>query len=316
MANERSIVINLTDDADRLEGTTVDFVVKAVLDANGNESNPIHWTAYVKQNQLLWQGDNEVALEQQNGESTTFEATIVNESGKSENWTLSGLPTWLTASATSGTLTAQTKKTITFTVAESTAIGKYEQTIYLTGNNNIAEPLTLNLKVKGEEPGWTVNTGGYQFTMSIVGQLQFQGKLSTDEDDIVAAFNEAGECVGVARPEYESAFDSYFTMMTVYGNNDGELITFKAYDASTGKTYPVVETANDVYFEKDSRLGKLASPFVWNVTDKIEQVIDLKEGWNWMSLYVTPDDMSSCKRDERCPRHPEHHQRPDKHVRV
>ena len=297
VANERTIVINLTDltDApDLLEGTTVNFTVRNVFDTNGNESLPVLWTAYVKQNQLLWEGETEVTLEQQSGESTTFEATIVNESGNSENWTLSGLPTWLTASATSGTLTAKSKKTITFTVAESKAIGKYEQTIYLTGNNNISEPLTINLKVKGEEPGWAVNTGGYQFTMNIVGQLQFQDKLSTDEDDMVAAFNEAGECVGVARPQYESAFDTYFTMMTVYGNleNDGEMLTFKAYDASTGKVYPVVETAEDVYFQKDTKQGTLSVPFVWNATDKIEQVIALKEGWNWMSLYVTPDDMA------------------------
>ena len=294
VANERTVVINLTDAPDLLEGTTVNFTVKNIFDANGNESLPIHWTAYVKQNQLLWEGETEVTLEQQSGESTTFEATIVNESGSSENWTLSGLPAWLTASATSGTLTAKSKKTITFTVAESKAIGKYEQTIYLTGNNNISEPLTINLKVKGDEPGWSVNTGGYQFTMSIVGQLQFQGKLSTDEDDMVAAFNEAGECVGVARPQYESAFDTYFTMMTVYGNleNDGEMLTFKAYDASTGKVYPVVKTAEDVYFQKDTKQGTLSVPFVWNATDKIEQVIALKEGWNWMSLYVTPDDMA------------------------
>ena len=293
VANERSIVINLTNNADELEGTTVNFTVKAVLDANGNESEAIHWTAFVKQNQLLWQGDSELVIEQPSGESTTFEATIVNESGLSENWTLSGLPTWLTASATSGTLKAQSTKTITFTVANSTAIGKYEQTIYLTGNNNISEPLTINLKVKGDEPDWAVNTSGYQFTMSIVGQLQFQGKLSTDEDDIVAAFNEAGDCVGVASPQYEPNFDTFFTMMTVYGNleDDGSFLTFKAYDASTGKVYPVVQTEEDVFFQKDSRIGKLATPFIWNVTDKIEQTIDLKTGWNWMSLYVTPEDM-------------------------
>ena len=292
VANERSIIINLDADPDRVEGTTLTFNVRGVKDMNGNESTEINWTAYVKQNQLVWQGDNELTIEQQSGESTTFEAVIENESGLSENWTLSGLPNWLTASATSGTLTAQTKKTITFTVSESTAIGKYEQTIYLTGNNNIAEPLTINLKVKGEEPDWAVNTSGYQFTMNIVGQLQFQGKLSTDEDDMVAAFNEAGDCVGVARPQYESAFDSYFTMMTVYGNEDSNVpLVFKAFDASTGKIYPVVETADEVYFAKDARLGKLASPFIWNVTDKIEQVTDLKEGWNWISLYVTPDDI-------------------------
>ena len=293
VANERKIVITPAHEASEMEGCTLNFTVKNVVDLNGNYSNPIRWSVYVRQNQLRWADDADIAVEQQGGESTTFEATISNESGENENWSLTGLPTWLTASVTSGTLKALSTKTITFTVAPSTPIGKYEETIYLVGNKEIYEPLTVNLKVKGEEPDWAVNTGGYQFTMSIVGQLQFQNLISDDEDDIVAAFNEAGDCVGLARPQYESAFGTYFTMMTIYGNEDGnEPLVFKAFDASTGKVYPVVETADEVYFAKDARLGKLASAFIWNVTDKIEQVIDLKEGWNWMSLYVTPDDMS------------------------
>ncbi|MCR5130017.1 MAG: LamG domain-containing protein [Prevotella sp.] len=293
VANERKVIITLTDNPEILEGCTVDLTVRYATDKNYNMQEDIHWTAYVRQNQLLWEGDTEIALEQQSGESTTFEATIVNESGTSDIWSLSGLPTWLTASDMSGTLTAQQKKTITFTVASSAAIGKYEQTIYLTGNNNISEPLTLSLKVKGDEPAWTVNTEGYQFNMNIVGQLQFQSKLSTDEDDIIAAFNEFGDCVGLARPQYESAFDTYFTMMTVYGNgNEENSLIFKAYDASTGKVYPVVETKEPVFFEADKLVGTLAAPFIWNVTDKIEQTINLKTGWNWISLYVTPTDMA------------------------
>ncbi len=291
VADERKVIITLNNRPEVLEGCTVDFTMRYAYDKNFNEQQEIHWTAYVRQNQLLWQGDTEIALEQQSGESTTFEATIVNESGTSENWALSGLPTWLTASATNGTLAAQQKKAITFTVDNSVAIGKYEQTIYLTGNNNISEPLTLSLKVKGDEPAWTVNTEGYQFNMNIVGQLQFQSKLSTDEDDIIAAFNEAGDCVGVARPQYESAYDTYFTMMTVYGNgSSNKALVFKAYDASTGKVYPVVETSEAVRFEADKLVGTLAAPFIWNVTGKIEQTINIKSGWNWISLYVTPDD--------------------------
>lgn len=292
VASERQIKVVLNDDARRLEGSTVTVTVKNVMDKNGNKAAPITWSFIVKRNTLNWQ-ETEVELEQQSGESSTFEVEIANESATTDSWMLSGLPAWLTASATSGTLTAQTKKTITFTVNESTAIGKYEQTIYLTGNNNIAEPLTIRLKVRGEEPDWAVNTGDYQFTMSIVGQLQFQGKLATDADDIVAAFNEEGVCLGVARPEYESAFDTYFTMMTLYGNleDEGQLLSFKAYDASTGKVYPVVDH-EELFFEKDTKQGKLTAPFVWNATDKIEQLIALKKGWNWMSLNVTLDDMT------------------------
>ena len=296
VANERSVIINLTDLTEHpevLEGTTVDITVRYATDKNYNRQSDINWTAYIKQNQLVWKDETEVSVVKKGTKSATFEATITNDSGNSEYWMLSGLPSWLSTGTESGTLKAQQSKTITFTVSESLPIGKYEQIIYLTGNKNIAAPLTINVKVKSEEPLWAVNTSDYSYNMSIVGRLQFQGQLSTDEDDMVAAFNESGECVGVARPQYEPAFDGYFTMMTAYGNADGELLTFKAFDASTGKVYPVVEN-DDVFFENDTKLGKLSAPFVWNASDKIEQELALKEGWNWMSLYVTPDDMSTA----------------------
>ena len=305
VANERSIVINLIDDADRLEGTTVDFVVKAVLDANGNESTPVSWTAYIRQNSLLWKGDTEVSVEKMVGETATFEATITNESGNSENWSLSGLPSWLTASATNGTLKATMQKTITFTVAESTAPGKYEQTIYLTGNSNIAEPLTLNLKVKSEEPLWTVNTSNYEESMNVIGSLQIIGVPSQDEDDIVGAFI-GNECRGVARPKYMQKFDGYFVTMDIYGSGseNSQPVELKVFDASTGIIYPVVKTykpgestASTLTFEANTLQGRYTTPLRFDVTDEIEQNIELAKGWNWMSLSVrpgeTPSDMTT-----------------------
>ena len=94
--------------------------------------------------------------------------------------------------------------------------------------------------MKGDEPDWAVNTSGYQFTMNMVGRLQFQGKMSEDEDDMVAAFN-GKECVGVARPQYIKRYDAYY-VMNIYGNedNDNDEISFKVYDASTGTIHPLV----------------------------------------------------------------------------
>ena len=292
VASERQIKVNLDEEAAKIEGCNISVTVKNVKDLNGNRAEPITWSVYVQQNNLVWQ-ENDLTLTKSIGKKATFTATIENIGSEAETWGLSGLPSWLTVNTMGGTLKPLSSGTLTFTVAESLATGKYEQTIYLTGSNNISEPLTLSLKVKSEEPNWAVNPNDYRYNMGIVGQLQFQGQLSTDEDDIVAAFNESGECVGVARPQYEPAFDGYFTMMTAYGNADGELLTFKAFDASTGKVYPVVEN-DDVFFENDAKLGKLSAPFVWNASDKIEQELALKEGWNWMSLYVTPDDMSTA----------------------
>ena len=290
VANERGIIITLNETPARLEGTTLQFTVRAVQDLNGNESNAASWTAFVRQNSLLWKGETDVTLEKQVGEPATFEATFANESGTSENWTLTGLPSWLTASATSGTLKAQLSKTITFTVAESVPTGKYEETIYLTGNDNISEPLTLNLKVKAEEPDWAVTPAKYEETMNLVGNLQILNVPCRDEDDIVGAFIN-NECRGVVHPEYNSRYDSYFCTMTIYGDNEDneKAVTFKVFEASTGTIYPVVTTSESITFVTNQMWGTYKNPIILNATDEVEQNIDLAYGWNWMSLAVKPN---------------------------
>lgn len=292
VANERGIIITLNETPARLEGATLQFTVRSVRDLNGNESSPAIWTAFVRQNSLLWKSDTEVALEKQVGETATFEATFANESGVSENWTLSGLPAWLSASATSGTLKAQLSKTITFTISGSVPTGKYEETIYLTGYNNVSEPLTLKLKVKAEEPDWTVIPANYQETMNLIGSLQILNVPCRDEDDIVAAFI-GNECRGVVHPEYYDRYDGYFVTMTIYGDVDDEdgdePVTFKVFEASTGTIYPVVTTSADITFVTNEMWGTFKNPIILNATDEVEQNIDLANGWNWMSLAVKPD---------------------------
>ena len=296
VANERSISIKLTDQPEVLEGATVDFTVRYATDKNYNMQSDIHWTAYVKQNQMVWKGDTEVNLEKMAGEAATFEATIVNESGASENWTLSGLPKWLTASATSGTLKATMSKTLTFTVDESLATGKYEQTVYLTGKNNISEPLTLNLKVKSKTPDWAVNPKDYENSMNVIGRVELNNLPMDDEDDIIAAFI-GEECRGVAHPVYKERYDGNFITMDIYGNNTnnsdaGKEITFRAFDASTGALYPVVTPEKTIKYTPLALQGSYKQPVVFTVENLIEQSTELQQGWNWLSLYVNTDKMT------------------------
>lgn len=295
VANERGISIRLDEDADVLEGATVDFTVRYATDKNYNMQSDINWTAYVKQNQLLWKGDSEVSLEKMAGEAATFEATIVNESDASENWTLEGLPKWLTASATGGTLKATMSKTITFTVAESLATGKYEQTVYLTGNNNISEPLTLNLKVKSKAPDWAVNPKDYETSMNVIGRVELNNLPMDDEDDIIAAFI-GEECRGVAHPVYKERYDGNFITMDIYGSKTGsdagKEITFRAFDASTGALYPVVTPGKPVRYTALALEGSYKQPLVFTVEDLVEQSTRLQQGWNWLSIYVNADKMT------------------------
>lgn len=297
VTSDNSIVITLNETPATIENCTINFCVQNVRDANDNLSEPIRWSAYVHRNQLLWSTDG-ISLKQQTLESKQFTATILNQSGSTENWQLSNLPVWLTASESQGTLKPLSSKVVTFTVNSSTPIGKYDETIYLSGNNVIYEPFAVKLEVSGDEPSWSVNPKDFESSMSIIGQLQIAGIPSEDTSDMIAAFID-GECRGVGKPVYYPRYDSYYVIMNVYGNRDttdvndnGKTIQYKVYDASTGTIYPSVQGSYSAGFSANQMLGTMANPYVWNALDLIEQDIALARGWNWISLYMNSNDMS------------------------
>ncbi|MBQ6767640.1 MAG: hypothetical protein IJP46_03095 [Prevotella sp.] len=303
VASERQIKVNLTmKPASKIEGCNIYITAKNVKDVNGNRAADITWGVYVQQNCLNWQ-ESEVSVTKSEGERATFTTTIENRGSENEVWSLSGLPSWLTANVESGSLKPLSTGTLTFTVAESLPTGKYEETIYLTGSQNIAEPLTLSVKVKGEEPLWTVNEGDYEETMNLIGTLKILDAISQDEDDIVAAFV-GSECRGVAKLEYKPRYDGYFVTMDIYGHS-GEVapLEFKVFDASTATIYPVVTTTitdpvthervtGPINFTSNEFYGTYKVPVEFNATDEIEQNIELAKGWNWISFSVKPDNMS------------------------
>ena len=297
VASDNKIVIELNEEPAKVEGCTLNFTVRDVHDQNGNLSEPVTWTAFVSQNPLMWK-ENSVSCVANATQGTKVTATLVNKSGTAQNWTLSGLPTWLTADMDYGQLEPLGEQTVTFTVSESTSIGKYERTVYVSGNEGIETPLTLNVTVTGNMPDWAVNSSNYELSMNVIGRVYILGTPSDDADDIVAAFV-GDECRGVAQPEYNEYYDAYFVTMDIYGSSGDEALSFKVYDASTGITYPVVTTTlpeNDspsaILFEADNLLGRYQSPVLLAATDEVEQSIELNNGWNWMSLNVECGDMT------------------------
>ena len=291
VASDNKIIINIDEDPERIEGCTLNFTVRDLLDANGNLSEAAIWSAFVNRNELVWQEET-VGVEQQVKNESQFSATIENLGGQQQMWTIDGLPSWLTASADYGVVNPRSKSTITFFVSPSTPIGKYQETIYLKGNNGIETPLTVNVKVKGQTPDWNVNPKQFENSMSMIATLDILGLQSEDEDDIVAAFV-GDECRGIAHPVYKARYDSYFVTMDIYGNNDsGQPVTFRAFDASTGTLYPEVVPDNAVNFQYLELNGTYSDPVILTALDKIEQSTQLKEGWNWLSLYVKADAMT------------------------
>ena len=294
VASDNKIVITLDEDPARVEGCTLNFTVRDVHDQNGNLSEPVTWSAFVNQNPLAWK-ESAVSCASEVTEGATLTATLVNKSGRKQVWTMSDLPSWLAADMTYGDLQPLAEQTITFNVSEATPIGKYEQTVYVAGDDGIKTPLTLNITVTGNVPDWAVNPHDFESSMNVIGVLMLDGTLMADSDDIMAAFI-GDECRGVAHPMFNERYGDYYITMDIYGNggDDEQEVTFRAYDASTGTTYPVVTPAdNSIFkFEMLALIGTYAAPKVFNVQNKIEQEIELKAGWNWISLNVNADNMT------------------------
>ena len=291
-SSENKIVLDVTAKPSLIEGCILNFTVKRVSDYCGNLSVPTTWSAFIHQRELLWDED-ELSVETHVGETASISTSFVNRSGKQQFWSISGMPSWMTANVEYGTLNPLESATITFTVTNTTPIGKYYETIYLVGNNDIAVPLNIVVRVTGDLPDWSVDPNSYEESMNLIANLSILNVPSEDDEDIVAAFIN-GECRGMASPKYNKRYDSYFVTMDIYGNGDdaNEPVTFKVYDASTGITYPVVTTSEPVEFDLNALVGLYKSPIQLDATDEVEQNIALGAGWNWVSFNVAPDDMS------------------------
>lgn len=290
VASERKLLITLDENPERLENCVVHLTAKSIRDTHNNESEPISWDVLIRQNQLLW-AQNQMDVRKEGAEPASFSVGIRNNGATPQNWTISGLPTWLTATTESGSLNGASDRNVQFTIAPSLAIGKYETTVYLTGDLGIAEPLVLNVTSAGEAPLWVATPG--ESTMVVTSQVVVDGKLSTDTEDMIAAFR-GQECVGVAHPRYFPARDAYYALVNIYGaSDDGSDLTYKVYDASTGTIYPAVEASdsNVLTFEADKVVGSFVKPVVFTTKNEIEQDLAMNAaGWRWMSFYVDPAD--------------------------
>lgn len=290
VASEREIVIALEEQAYLVEGTTVNFTVRDVRDVNNNISQPITWTAFVNQNRLIW-ADDAVYVEQQDGESSEFVMTVSNQSGTAENWTISNLPSWLSASQNEGRLAPQQNTDVRFTVSASLPLGSYEEVIYLSGNEDINVPLVVRVDNLAKKPNWVADPKFAESSMGMVGQLKIKDALSFNKNDMVAAFVD-GTCIGVASPVYQSRYDAYFVYLNLGGAEsiENDEVSFKVWESSTGVVYPVSNAGAEVVYKSNTIVGGVKTPFIWNVQDEVEQRTELYKRWNWLSIHVEPSN--------------------------
>lgn len=283
VVNNDALIINLTENAAKIEKTIITFTAMDVRDVNGNKIlSPITWTAYIDRNQLRWSDDN---LTIEKDEYTPYEFTLqaVNKGGQIQNYSISNQPSWLDISPKRGNIEPTKSANITFTIDEGLNVGTYNEVIYLTNSNGVAEALELTVTVNGEEPDWNVNPADYRYNMSVFGKIRFKNIFSSDKRDKLAAFQN-GKCIGVANSTYSKELDMWYVMLTAYNNSEkSDGLSFRMWEAKTGKTYEAIP-AETIMFSNNAIYGSPVNPIIFDGQNVVFQNIVLEKGWNWISF--------------------------------
>ena len=109
---------------------------------------------------------------------------------------------------------------------------------------------SLNMSAIGvsQVPDWSVNPNDYLNTMVGIFTISDECVPMPDENDIVAAFDLSGEVRGVQQVDASGN-----TFLTIYGDNQGEILFFKVYDSSADKIYNV--HSYSLPFVSDGQVG-------------------------------------------------------------
>lgn len=300
ITSERKLVIRMEEGNGikkrDIEGTTLNITVDKIYDMHGNASSPIRWTTYVQLNTLKWMKDS-VNVIKQYGDDYTFDVNIENRGGNTEYYTLYNMPQWLKLidSERTDDVAPLTTKILRFEVDPLVAVGNYDVTIGLQGNNEILEPLRIVMKVSGQKPDWTVDPTMYDHQMNIIGQVYINGILMENPESMVAAFI-GNECRGMASPT--KVRGAAYVTMTIYGNDTrtgdrGKAVNFRIWDASKGVAYTDAQiavggSAVDVTFQQDKIIGDFDTPAIFTKSNMVEQLIPIHKNWNWIALGVEP----------------------------
>lgn len=285
VTNEDELIIVPQLSPAQLENTILTVSVKRVKDLNNNRlASTVSWLAFVDQNEVVWD-QSELNIEKVIGVPHQQTVMISNNTGNSESFNISGIPSWLTVTPSSGALNPLESLEITLEIASGLNVGEYNENISLVSSVGFNERLALNVSVLPQAPDWTVDPDQFEFSANVIGQLKIDGALSVDENDKVACFIN-GEVRGVANVSYFAEADVYLLFMSVYDHvSEGNDMTFKVFDASSGDVF--VDVTPELTFKEDQLFGLPSDPIVIEASNKVEQVISLNKGWNWVSLNVT-----------------------------
>lgn len=286
--NENGLILKPTNGSWKdFDQTIVTFRVNGLQDMHGNTTkSPVTFMLYIDQSQTKWSQD-ELNLVIDKGQGATFTVDAENVGGANMRYTIENQPSWLTVSPASGTLSPRSTEHVTFKVDKALNAGTYHESIYLTNADGLSRKLKLTIKVRGNEPNWTVNPKDYAYSMNVVGQLKLDGSLSQDEEDIIAAFN-GDECVGVTKNVFNASKGLNYAFLTIYSKTakGSRPLTFRVWDASKDKVYMASSSVGDITFANNAVMGSVETPVTFTTDSRVVEDVALAKGWNWISFNI------------------------------
>jgi hypothetical protein len=285
-----------------LEGKTVRATITGVKDLFGNpmvardSTSTEAWEFEVRQSAFVW-SETDIIHEAAYRYGGSFAAELVNGMPEDVNFSITGVPGWLTPSVTSGCLFSGESDEIAFAIPDTLSMGTYQDTLYAEVEGAVPEivaPLHVTVEVACQRPLWALDPARFEHSMNIVADLEIEGQASQDTSDMLAAYV-GTELRGVASPVYhpDPAYE-YLVYLTVFSNRTGgETIRFQVWDEDSCRLY--TNTDRFFTFVADGHIGDPENPELMVASDTLPglaQVVELGDGWTWLSLNLTDLDMS------------------------
>jgi hypothetical protein len=294
---ENKIVLDPTFENKFFENRILRAELHDIEDLTGNKGSLYKWEFFVDRNELAWLTDS-IGMTKYEDNIQSVVARIHNRGGYPVPFKIKDTPPWVRVVPDTGVIVANEIRDIRFEVDSSLAFGLWSDSITLhtvTGQNPFFmggdERLPLGVRVVCRPPNWDLYAGLYENSMNLVLQLDIEGTLSTDGEDIVAAYID-NELRGRSRVQYEPQTDKWLAYLTVYGTPDDaqEPIRFEVWDASACLRYGLVQET--FLFEHDHIIGDPEDPQVIHTNSLILREIPIGYGWNWLSFNLAFPDNS------------------------
>ncbi len=301
--NQEELLINLKMQNNEINKQNIYITVRDVEDLHGNPlPSPVSWTAFVDRCPLRWDLNTQSyftyygEMSNEPGTLYCYQDIIINTTGKRHQFKIESLPDWLTVDQEYGSIEPLESKALHFCPDYEMPVGVYTDIVYLTDEDGLSEPLYVEYTVEARCP-WEssrIDQESNPNTMSLRGQVYIEseygiGYYDSDELDQVAVFCD-GELVGLANNTFADKTNTSYVYLTIYGNNDmnGKPLSFKLWQASTGKIYNLTPSARQKFQANAMRGISPAEPVRLSTSAGEIQQLSLLQGWNWVSWYVRP----------------------------